>query len=212
MHASASYHQGILQIGKRMKSHFGWWLAPHQLGIRAGTNSCLAHDQIDHHPAKDVKEALLGGSLVSLTLLFNFMFHTCSFSWIISWILLSLYIIIRFKREIYIITMITKTLQKKFQKKYFQLTWASKVWQKIKKGGGVKPNFTPSSPIFFKTQQKLHRNPRDLHCWSKFKLFSAYLSQLFLLSIHPTQVSAISIYFCFFFLVVFGALFVVSLQ
>ena len=31
-------------------------------------------------PTKDVKEALLGGNLVSLTLLFNFMFHTCLFS------------------------------------------------------------------------------------------------------------------------------------
>ena len=36
--------------------------------IRSITTQC---------PAKDVKEALLGGSLVSLTLLFfNFMFHT----------------------------------------------------------------------------------------------------------------------------------------
>ena len=31
-------------------------------------------------PAKDIKEALLGGSLVSLTFLFNFMFLTKSFS------------------------------------------------------------------------------------------------------------------------------------
>jgi len=69
----------------------------------------------------------------------------------------------------------------------------------------MKPNFNPSSPIFFKTQQKLHRNPQDLHCWRKFKFFSAHLYQLFLLSIHPTQVSAISIYF-YFFLVVFGSL------
>jgi len=44
----------------------------------------------------------------------------------------------------------------------------------------------------------------------QIQAFYVHLSQFFLLSIHPTQVSAISIYF-YFFLVVFGALFVVFL-
>jgi len=67
----------------------------------------------------------------------------------------------RFKRRIYI----TKTLQKK------NFNSPGRAWSDEKnKGGGVKPNFTPSSPIFFQTHQRLPKTYENHHFCTNFKL------------------------------------------
>ena len=91
--------------------------------------------------------------------------------------------------------MITKTLQKKIWKKKNSTCLGEQGLMKNKKGGGVKPNFTPSSPIFFKTLQELPRNPRDLHCWRKSKLFlRIYLNFSCFPFIPLTKVPSLSIF------------------
>ena len=113
----------------------------------------------------------LGGNLVSLTLLFNFMFHTCSFSWIISRIFLSLCVVIGLKREIYIIIMNNKALQKKNSNRLGERGQTKKI-----KRGGVKPISPHLPPFSSKTHQKLPKTHGNHHFCTKLQAFCAFVS------------------------------------
>ena len=131
-------------------------------------------------PAKDIKEALLGGNLVSLklcSLILCFYAFRCELGlfFFLNYLMNlpeSLYIVIRLIREIYIIVMVTKeTLQKNLNSPGRVASLPGRAWLTKKKRGGVKSDFTPSSPILFKTHQRLPKDLWGLHFCSNFKLF-----------------------------------------
>ena len=89
--------------------------------------------------------------------------------------------------------MITKTLQKKIWKKKFNSPGWVGFDKKIKKGRG-EARFHSIFPHFLQNSPKAPQDPWKPPFLHQLQAFSAYLSQLFLHSTHPTQVSAIHLY------------------
>ena len=69
LHVNIFFVKALEQVPIGAKSIIGF---AHNQGKDLGRMRCRPQTT---RPAKDVKEALLGGNLVSLTLLFNFMFY-----------------------------------------------------------------------------------------------------------------------------------------